>query len=321
MGRWHAEAVARTGHAVVAVADPDHARAAALAARFPGARTVTDLREVAGTVDVVHVCAPSPDHQRLAASAVDAGCHVLVEKPIAADAEGAATLLRAAAARGRLVVPVHQFLFQRGVLRVQRSPGLLGPLLHVDAIACTAGADRQPACGGDRLTLEIMHHLLSLVARLVSPSLTTADWHVRRTAPGELRADGTLAGTSVSLLVSTHGRPTTNALRLVGERGTAHVDLFHGFATIVRGPATRSFKVMHPFVLGGATLVAATANLASRAWAREPAFPGLRELVRRFYAAVEAGGPPPITGEETLEVARAAATIAGMARASAGASP
>jgi predicted dehydrogenase len=241
MGRWHADAVARAGHAVAAVVDRDGARAAALAARHRGAAAAGDLA-AAGPVDVVHVCAPLAAHEALVRAALARGAHVVAEKPLAADATTTAALLALAASAGRLLVPVHQFLFQRGVAEAARALDEIGPLLHFDAVACTAGASHLPPAEHGRIVTEVLPHALSLVVRLVSPDVADADWHVRRPAPGELRADAVLAGAAVSIVVSTGGRPTANALRLVCARGTTHVDLFHGFATVLRGRAARATR-------------------------------------------------------------------------------
>ncbi len=89
----------------------------------------------------------------------------------------------------------------------------------------------------------------------------------------------------------------------MGTDATAHADLFHGFATIDRGRGTRARKLAGPFSRSTRTLVGAGANLAARTIAWETASPGLRELVRRTYAAILGGGAPPISDGETIAVA------------------
>src|SRR6476661_5561535 len=89
MGRWHAHAIGRVGGRVVAVVDPDTARAGALAARLPGSPVATpDLARAVHDhgVQVVHVCAPLAVHEAITQQAIDAGVHALVEKPLANDA-------------------------------------------------------------------------------------------------------------------------------------------------------------------------------------------------------------------------------------------
>lgn len=304
MGRWHAHAVARSGHIVSAVIDPDAARASLLARAHPAAQTSATL-ESSEPADVVHICTPLATHGALVQQALDRGSHVIAEKPLVPSSVETSALLDRAAAAGLLLVPVHQFLFQRGVRHAQRHLDDIGPLLHADLVACTAGAAGRADAEQNRVAVEVLPHPLSLLSRLVSPRIAEVDWKVRHARPGELRADGVLAGVSVSVLISTGGRPTTNQLRLIGQRGTITIDLFHGFAVTTRGHTTRAGKIAQPFVSGAALLGAASANLVRRAATRETAYPGLRELVRRFYAAAATGGIAPISAAETVAVAQA----------------
>ena len=308
MGRWHAAAIVRAGHVVAAVVDPDTSRAAALASSYRGAISAATLGSV-GDADVVHVCTPLATHVPIAHEALTRGCHVVIEKPIAETLSNTRDIVVLAQASGRLIVPVHQFLFQDGVQEAARALPELGPLLHVDFVACTAGAAHLSESGQDGLIREILPHPLSLIARLVSPALTGAGWQVQHSRPGELRVHAALGDVTISLLISAGGRPTVNALRLIAARGTIHLDLFHGFAVVMRGRATRTGKVLQPFAASGSTFRAAATNLARRAATREPAYPGLRELIRRFYTAVQSGGPAPISPDECLAVAMAMETI------------
>jgi predicted dehydrogenase len=310
MGRWHARAVADAGHRVVAVVDSSTTAAAVVASRHPGANVYARLEDVSAPIDVVHVCTPLATHDELVEGALLRGCHVVAEKPVATGYAATARLLELAESRGRMLVPVHQFLYQRGVLEAGQILSSIGALLHFDAVACTAGAAGRSSSERDRVALEVLPHPLSLAVRFLSPALSGTEWHVRHSRAGELRADGVLDGVHVSMLVSTNGRPTTNTLRLIAEHGTIHLDLFHGFAVVHRGPATRLGKIVQPFRANALTLAAATTNLTRRFAAREPAYPGLRELVRRSYRAAIRGEPSPISAAETLAVAAAGEHIA-----------
>jgi hypothetical protein len=100
-------------------------------------------------------------------------------------------------------------------------------------------------------------------------------------------------------------RPTENSLTARCDQATIRANLFHGFATIERGAASRLDKVVRPFAATSQVLRVAAANLARRAVRREPAYPGLRELVRRFHLACAGFGPSPISADESIDVARA----------------
>jgi len=317
MGRWHARAVEHCGGVVAIVVDADPARAGRLAAEHR-ARSARSLAEAAASstgggpaFDVVHICAPLATHAALAREAIDLGAHALVEKPLTATAAETADLLRLADTRGVVLCPVHQFPFQRGMRRALAALPAIGPALHIDAVACSAGADAGVDTARDQVAADILPHPLSLFAALVDQPLAALSWTVQRPAHGELRASALAGDTTLSLLVSMSGRPTVNSLRVIGARGTAHADLFHGFAVVEEGSVSRARKITHPFALAGATLGAAGENLARRAMTRESAYPGLRELVAAFHAAARGEAPPPISAARTLDVARARDTVLG----------
>ena len=132
-----------------------------------------------------------------------------------------------------------------------------------------------------------------------------------RPAGGELRALALADTTSLEIVLTARGRPTSTSLEVMGTEGTARADLFHGFATVDRGRASRTTKLTGPFTRSTRTLVGAGMNLAARTITWETAYPGLRELVRRTYAAIANGDAPPITRAETIAVAAARDRILG----------
>jgi predicted dehydrogenase len=230
---------------------------------------------------------------------------VLVEKPLAASLSSTERLLGMAAAKGLVLCPVHQFLFQRGLLQIYRKRADLGIIRHVDFVTCSAGATKRVAQAADAVAFEILAHPFALFARMLQGGLEGFAWSVAHPTPGELRVVGQRAGITAGILVSMAGRPTVNFFRVIGERGTAHADLFHGFSVLEPCAVSRTHKVLRPFAVSTRQLAAAGANLAGRMVRREPAYPGLRELVRRFYATVHGDAPNPISTTEILDVARA----------------
>ena len=313
MGRWHAHAIQRSGGRVVAVIDHDVARANALAATLPGrpgAEVDVGSALRAHRVEVLHVCTSLSTHEAIAREAIDAGVHLLVEKPLAEDAATVERLHHAAAAASVLLCPVHQFLFQQGILRLQRELASLGTVRQLDVLACSAGADGAGDADREQVARDILPHGLALVRRLLNSSLASAEWQVGAGDPGELRALGQTGQASVLLSISMRARPTENSLVLRADHGTAHANLFHGFATIERGTPSQRDKVLRPFAGAALMLGAATSNLARRTARREPAYPGLRELVHRFHLAAAGRGTVPITVDESIDVARTRDTIA-----------
>ncbi len=106
-GRHHARHYAASPHAsLVAVADRDPARAEAAAREF-GGQAFTDPLALIGKVDAVSIATPATDHARLAREFISAGIHLLVEKPLASDAESARDLVARAQERSLILQVGH----------------------------------------------------------------------------------------------------------------------------------------------------------------------------------------------------------------------
>src|SRR5215469_3147687 len=82
LGRFHAQKYAQaTECELVAVVDSRQEAREQVAAAV-GTRALTDYRELLGQVDAVSVVTPTPAHFPIARDFLQAGAHVLVEKPI-----------------------------------------------------------------------------------------------------------------------------------------------------------------------------------------------------------------------------------------------
>jgi len=109
-GIAHARAALATGQvAVRAVYDLDGARAQALASEC-GATVCGSVADLLARepLDLVCVCTPPPAHAEQTIAALRAGCHAILEKPIALTMEEARAIAAAARAAGRWVHVCHQ---------------------------------------------------------------------------------------------------------------------------------------------------------------------------------------------------------------------
>lgn len=321
MGRWHAVAIRRAGGRVVAVIDADAAAGARLAAQT-GATASTDLRgALARGADVVHVCTPLASHLELAAIGLEAGCHVVLEKPAVRTYAETVLLADMAARRQRMVIPVHQFCFQDGVLAIRRGLERLGQVRHVAFATCSKGAEATGA-DPDAVAAEILPHPLALGRLMLDTGMGEVAWRVRRPAAGEWRFDGVSPnGATIAGLISLASRPPVASLEVFADRGSARADLFHGFAVFEAGRSDRAYKVLRPFSVGGRGLLSAALNLSRRAIRREPAYPGLVPLIRATYAAVREALAPPITIDDMLDVAAARDSLMLLAEAESSGAP
>lgn len=97
---------ATEGLRVAAVVTSDAERAAAAAARHPGAAVVADaerLWAIADRLDLAVLATPNRTHLPLGLAALEAGLHVVVDKPLAASAADGRRLIDAAQRRGRIL--------------------------------------------------------------------------------------------------------------------------------------------------------------------------------------------------------------------------
>lgn len=122
---------------LVALADADEHKAAAVAARFGIPKVAGDDALLAdGEVDGVVIGAPDSRHETLAAAALEAGKHVLVERPLSQSAEGARRLVALAKAgrKGLVVAMSHRYRPDVAALRSFVASGEIGDVAAVRAV-------------------------------------------------------------------------------------------------------------------------------------------------------------------------------------------
>jgi predicted dehydrogenase len=126
----------RAGVDVVAICDPNRARASRLASLFDIPHVVTSHHELLllDGIDFVTIGSPNATHAPIALDALRSGRHVLVEKPIATSSAAAARLVAEARKRG-LVLGVNQHMRFDPAVRIMRSAhesGSLGDVYLTD---------------------------------------------------------------------------------------------------------------------------------------------------------------------------------------------
>ncbi|GAK13642.1 Gfo/Idh/MocA family protein [Geomicrobium sp. JCM 19039] len=99
-------------HAEIAgIFDPNKDRAQAMADQY-GARAYTTVEELLESdVDIISVCAPNVHHASISIAALDAGKHVLCEKPMAASVEEAEAMIDAEKRTGKTLMIAHNQRF------------------------------------------------------------------------------------------------------------------------------------------------------------------------------------------------------------------
>lgn len=133
MGKFHIEGYLKHPAAeVVAIADTDPARLEESGAKHKNARRYTSAETMLKQekLDIVSICTPNKLHKPLAIAALQRGCHVLCEKPMAMNAAEAEAMLAAARkARRRIMINFsYRFRDTSYAIKKQVDHGLIGDI-------------------------------------------------------------------------------------------------------------------------------------------------------------------------------------------------
>jgi predicted dehydrogenase len=125
----------------LAVIDADAERVRRMCASIPGAVGYTSLDEALDHIDAAVVATPPSTHAPMAMRLIEAGKHVLVEKPMAVESADARRMIAAAQARDVVLMVGHTFEYHSAVwmLREMVQSGDIGDLYYVDSARLNLG--------------------------------------------------------------------------------------------------------------------------------------------------------------------------------------
>src|SRR6202171_433695 len=125
------------------ICDADEVRLAAMGRRYPAAQTTTDYQKLLAdpTLDAIAVVTPVGTHFQIGRQALQAGKHLLVEKPLTATAREAEELNDLADRNRRTLMVDHTFVYTGAVRKMKEivSSGELGELLYFDSVRINLG--------------------------------------------------------------------------------------------------------------------------------------------------------------------------------------
>jgi myo-inositol 2-dehydrogenase/D-chiro-inositol 1-dehydrogenase len=130
-GSQHARAIAKTpGAELAAVAEPSEAARTAAQAQHSGAAFYADYREMLqrGQLESVDIVVPPHLHYEVAEAALNAGCHVLLEKPMCLQLDHCDQLMALARQKQRHLAIGHEFRFSSlwGRMKEMVAEGAIG---------------------------------------------------------------------------------------------------------------------------------------------------------------------------------------------------
>lgn len=164
-GSKHVRVLAGLPEVEVAVVDRDEELLAQASRSFPGVLTASSLDEVIERLDAVVVATPPATHWEVALTALEAGRHCLVEKPLATTVDDARSLVDAAADAGVHLMAGHTFEYNAAVWKLEEllASGELGRILYIDTARLSLGR-YQHDCN---VIWDLAPHDISIVTRLV----------------------------------------------------------------------------------------------------------------------------------------------------------
>jgi predicted dehydrogenase len=168
LGKFHAQKYASLPDCeLIAVVDTDENIVKSIAAGT-GAKAVTDYRAILGEVDAVSVVVPTSFHHKVTKDFLEAGIHVLVEKPITVTISEADELIAIAKDKGLVLQVGHLERFNPAVLGLEKDEK---PLF----IESHRLSPFNPRANDVSVVLDLMIHDIDIILALVDSELDRID--------------------------------------------------------------------------------------------------------------------------------------------------
>jgi predicted dehydrogenase/nucleoside-diphosphate-sugar epimerase len=312
---YHIRALQRLPHIrIVGIADTSVDRARALARRFAIPGVFSSLSAMrSAQPDVVHVLTPPASHAQLAVEALEMGCDVLVEKPMATTREECDEMIAAARRTGRILSVNHSAkedpIVVEALERLRR--GACGDVLAVDFYRTS----EYPLYAGGVLPAAFRQggypfrdmgvHALSLMEAFLG-SIQDVDVRYRSTGKDPNVFFDDWRGTVVcargcgAFHLSWSARPIRNELFVRGTAGDMHIDCFLQTCTVSRplpGPKPIS-SAINAVTRAAQTVYDVPRNMLRFASGSLRLSPGIHAGVLKFHDALARRITPPITADE-----------------------
>ncbi len=313
---------------LAAVADLSPASARYAAERWGAARWHSSHRDLLedAQVDVVHVLTPPTTHTAIVADALEAGVHVVCEKPLAPTRDDLAALQDVATRRGLWLLEDQNYRWNDPVLHLQEvvRSGRLGEVRDVEvrlALRIRDGgafADRHLRSVAHDLPAGPVHDLLPHLAYLgllfvpdaARPERASVHWSNVGRHDGLWRCDdldATLLVGNVHLRLrfSAHTRHEGFSLLVRGELGEASTDIFQPHLTVRSPrPVGRELTPIVDHISNGLGLARSGVRNLTQRLVQHSTYHGLHRFLDLTYAALQSGGPPPLSPRDLDDTAR-----------------
>jgi predicted dehydrogenase len=327
---------------VVAVCDLEILMAEQLAVRYKIPNYYDDFEKMLETErpDVVHITTPPQSHLALSLRALEAGCHLFVEKPVGVDSAEVEKLIGAVEGAGKKMTVGYTYAFDPPAVALRRivREGVLGDPIHVESFY---GYDLEGVFGRAILDSDAhwvhklpggiiqnnLDHAVNKITEFIpddDPVIHAVGYRRRDTVHGDSR-DGMLdelraiiVGRTASAYVtfSSHGKPVGHFVRVYGSKRTVHVDFVSRtliFENELKIPGAIG-RVLPPFTQSRQHCKEGWKNVLRFSRSQFHFFAGLNRLISLFYESINNGSPPPIAYSDILRVSRVMDRIIGQIR-------
>jgi len=316
VSRYHARAVQTFSDAeLVGIADPDQNRANEIASKFGISGVYRNLSEMLAQAhpEVIHILTPPSFHCALTMEALEAGCHVLVEKPMAASMEECDQMIAKAQEKRRVLSVNHSMSFDPMVPKALRliAQGVCGDLIAVDYFR---SSDYPPYSGGPMPATyreggypyrDLGVHGLYLLEKFLGPIHDVSTTYRSTGLDANLTFDEwraiVFAQKGVGhVQLSWNVRPMMNELLIQGTCGTIRVDFNLQTITIRKTlPGPKIAQLVWGAIGSGFQQILGTLSTVVRfATGRLVPSPSIHYSVIAFHQALRQGVPPPVSAEE-----------------------
>jgi predicted dehydrogenase len=315
---------------VVGVCDKEPLMAEQVAARYGLSYFTSDVERLLKEQkpDVLHITTPPASHLPLAKLAMDAGCHVYVEKPMTPTLADTKALLAYADQKKKKVTIGYNYLFDPAALEIQDlvASGALGEIVHIESmygygLAGPYGSAilADPNHWVLKLPGQLFHnnidHLLCRTLQFVADDMpqVTAFGYARRPQKfgdardsmiDELRLVLRGERTTVYGTFSSHIRPMGQTMRVYGTKNVAHVDYNSRTVTLEPSGSLPSAigRLVPAFDNAIRYAKAGAKNVGKFAHADFHFFSSINNLFHAFYASITDGAPLPISYRDITRV-------------------
>jgi predicted dehydrogenase len=292
LGRFHAQKYAQaTGCELIAVADTRQQARDQVSAELE-VRSVADYRELLGKVDAVSVVTQTPAHFEIARDFLNAGAHVLVEKPITETAVEARELIDLAARQKRVLQVGHLERFNAAIVAAEpyfRSPRF---------VECHRLAPYRERGTDVNVVLDLMIHDIDIVQTMVGAPIASIDAIGTPVFSDEIDicnarirfANGCVANATASRV----SLKTERKLRVFEDDAYLSLDLQQKILTLIRKRKPEDGPGPLPVVIEEQSLDQGDA---------------LKAEIESFLDSIRTGRPPVVTGEAGLMALETATRI------------